>query len=123
MLAAIPVRTRQLLHNNQSLFTFPTPLLYNMIEIDLQGKGGISLDRMYRVLGFWTGIFAVMFFLGDMYTTSLIFFGQTGFFLLLSYLRLSERMYIYVFGAYLTIFFAGFTYWTTFMMVPGAGGH
>ncbi len=42
---------------------------------------------------------------------------------MLSYLKLSERMYIYVFGAYLTVFFAGFTYWTTFMMTPGAGGH
>jgi hypothetical protein len=31
-------------------------------------------------------------------------------------------MYMYVFGAYLTVFFAGFTYWTTFMM-PLGGGH
>lgn len=74
------------------------------------------MDRMYRVLGFWTGIFAVMFFIGDMYTTSLLFFAQTVFFVLLSYLKLTERMYLYVFAAYLTIFFAGFTYWTTFMM-------
>ncbi|MEH7124517.1 MULTISPECIES: DUF2626 domain-containing protein [unclassified Bacillus (in: firmicutes)] len=81
------------------------------------------MDRMYRVLGFWTGIFAVMFFVGDMYTTSLIFFGQTGFFLLLSYLKLSERMYMYVFAAYLTVFFVGFTYWSTFMMTPGVSGH
>jgi len=36
-------------------------------------------------------------------------------------LKLSERMYMYVFGAYLTIFFAGFTYWTNFMM-PLDGG-
>lgn len=81
------------------------------------------MDRMYRVMGFWTGIFSVMFFLGDMYTTSLLFLGQTVFFVLLGYLNLSERMYIYIFGAYLTIFFVGFTYWTTFMMTPGAGGH
>ncbi|MFZ3588133.1 DUF2626 domain-containing protein [Bacillus sp. DJP31] len=81
------------------------------------------MDRMYRVLGFWTGIFSVMFFLGDMYTTSLLFLGQTVFFVLLGYLNLSERMYIYIFGAYLTVFFIGFTYWTTFMMVPGTGGH
>ncbi|SEM28147.1 Protein of unknown function [Mesobacillus persicus] len=81
------------------------------------------MDRMYRVLGFWTGIFAVMFFVGDMYTASLLFFGQTGFFLLLSYLKLSERMYIYIFGAYLTVFFAGFTYYTTFLMGNGPAGH
>ena len=47
--------------------------------------------------------------------------GQTGFFVLLSYLKLTERMYIYVFGAYLTVFFIGFTYYTTFLLVPGAG--
>ena len=81
------------------------------------------MDNVYKMLGFWTGIFAVMFFVGDMYTTSLIFFGQTGFFLLLSYLKLSERMYMYVFAAYLTVFFVGFTYWSTFMMTPGVSGH
>ena len=81
------------------------------------------MDRMFRVLGFWTGIFAVMFYLGHMQTTALLFFAQTGFFVLLSYLKLSERMYIYVFGAYLTVSFVAFTYWSTFMMVPGAAGH
>lgn len=84
-------------------------------------RGGIQLDRMYRVLGFWTAIFAVMFYLGDKGVVSLIFLGQTGFFVLLSYLKLTERMYMYVFGAYLTVFFAGFTYYTTFMMAPGGG--
>jgi len=84
-------------------------------------KEGFLVERMYRVLGFWTGIFAVMFYLGDMFEVSLLFFAQTGFFVLLSYLKLSERMYLYVFGAYLTVFFAGFTYYSTFMMVPGAG--
>ena len=81
------------------------------------------MERMYRVLGFWTGIFTVMFFIGNMYSTSLIFLVQTGFFVFLSYLKLTERMYIYIFGAYLTIFFIGFTYWTTFMMIPGTAGH
>lgn len=84
-------------------------------------KEGFLVERMYRVLGFWTGIFAVMFYLGDMLEVSLLFFAQTGFFVLLSYLKLSERMYLYVFGAYLTVCFAGFTYYSTFMMVPGAG--
>ncbi|WP_050180838.1 DUF2626 domain-containing protein [Domibacillus robiginosus] len=81
------------------------------------------MDRMFRVMAFWTGIFSLMFYLGHMDKTALLFLGQTGFFLLLGYLRLSERMYIYVFGAYLTVFFAGFTYWSTFMMTPGSGGH
>lgn len=79
------------------------------------------MDRMYRGLGFWTGIFAIMFYLGGMDKTALLFLGQTGFFVLLSYLRLSERMYMYVFGAYLTVFFAGFTYYTLFIMPPGGG--
>ncbi|MGV3465929.1 MAG: DUF2626 domain-containing protein [Heyndrickxia sp.] len=78
------------------------------------------MDRMYRVLGFWTAMFTVMFYLLGLDRTALLFLAQTGFFVLLSYLKLSERMYMYIFGAYLTVFFAGFTYYTTFLMVPGA---
>ncbi|NGP43572.1 DUF2626 domain-containing protein [Bacillaceae bacterium SIJ1] len=77
------------------------------------------MERMYRVLGFWTAIIAIMAFLGDLKPMALIFFAQTAFFVFLSYLKLSERMYIYVFGAYLTVFFAGFTYYTTFVFQPG----
>ncbi len=84
-------------------------------------KEGIHMDRMYRVLGFWTGIFAIMLYLGDMEKTALLFLGQTGFFVLLSYLKLSERMYMYVFAAYLTVFMCGFTYYTLFLMPPGGG--
>ncbi|MBS4173530.1 DUF2626 domain-containing protein [Bacillus sp. FJAT-49736] len=78
------------------------------------------MDRMYRVLGFWTAMFTVMFYLLGLDKTALLFLAQTGFFVLLSYLKLSERMYMYIFGAYLTVFFAGFTYYTTFLLVPGA---
>ncbi|WP_156793244.1 DUF2626 domain-containing protein [Fictibacillus macauensis] len=77
---------------------------------------------MYRVLGFWTGIIAVMAYLGDLSNMALMFLGQTVLFVSLGYLNLTERMYIYIFGAYLTVFFVGFTYYTTFMMTPG-GGH
>ncbi|WP_096201232.1 DUF2626 domain-containing protein [Bacillus sp. FJAT-45350] len=79
------------------------------------------MDRMFRVLGFWTGIFAVLFFAGDMYNVALLFFAQTGGFLALSYLNLSERAYVYIFGAYLTVFFVGFTYYSTFLLVPSFG--
>ncbi|WP_170007648.1 DUF2626 domain-containing protein [Bacillus fonticola] len=79
------------------------------------------MDRMFRVCGFWTGIFAVFFYLGDLLEPSLISFGSTAFFVFLGYLKLSERMYVYAFAAYLTVFFAGFTYYTTFVMVPGSG--
>ncbi|MBB6454263.1 succinate-acetate transporter protein [Salirhabdus euzebyi] len=76
------------------------------------------MDRMYRVLGFWTGIFTVMFYVGDMTKTSILFLAQTVLFITLSYLNLSERMYMYIFGAYLTVFFIGFTYYTSFLLVP-----
>lgn len=79
------------------------------------------MDRVFRGLGFWTGIFTVMFFLGGMDKTAMLFLVQTGFFVLLGYLNLTERMYMYVFGAYLTVFFAGFTYYTLFLMPPGGG--
>ena len=79
------------------------------------------MERMFRVLAFWTGIFTVMFFVGDMYVASLLFLVQTAFFLTLSYLNLSERMYMYLFGAYLTLFMIGFTWYSEFILVPGFG--
>lgn len=79
------------------------------------------MDRMFRVLAFWTGIFTVLFYAGDMFKTSLIFLVQTAFFLTLSYLKLSERMYMYMFAAYLTLFFIGFTWYSEFILVPGFG--
>jgi succinate-acetate transporter protein len=79
------------------------------------------MERMFRVLAFWTGIFTVMFYVGDMYTTSLLFLIQTAFFLTLSYLKLSERMYMYLFAAYLTVFMVGFTWYSEFIHVPGFG--
>ncbi|AQQ53003.1 DUF2626 domain-containing protein [Planococcus lenghuensis] len=79
------------------------------------------MDNMFKLMGFWTGIFSVMFYLGDMPEVSLIMLGNTGFFILFGFLNLSERMYMYVFGAYLTVFFVGFTYYTTFIHVAGSG--
>ncbi len=74
------------------------------------------MARMYRVLGFWTAIIAIMAFLGDLHNMAILFFAQTIMFVTLGYLNLSERMYLYLFGAYLTIFMCGFTYWTVFVM-------
>ena len=79
------------------------------------------MSNMYKVMAFWTAIFTIMFYLGDMNQVSLLFLCNTGLFLLLGFLNLSERMYMYIFGAYLTVFFAGFTYYTTFIHTPGAG--
>ncbi|QTM99820.1 DUF2626 family protein [Sediminibacillus dalangtanensis] len=79
------------------------------------------MDRMYRVLAFWTGIFTVMFYIGDMESLAVLFLAQTVFFIAVSYLKLSERMYMYLFGGYCTLFFIGFTYYTNFILVPGFG--
>lgn len=83
--------------------------------------GGYNMDRMFRVLAFWTGIFTVMFYVGEMYDATVLFLVQTVFFVTLSYLKLSERMYMYIFGAYLTIFFIGFTYYSSFLLHPSFG--
>jgi hypothetical protein len=76
---------------------------------------------MFRVLAFWTGIFTVMFYVGDMTMPAILSLVQTVFFLTVAYLKLSERMYMYLFGAYCTIFFIGFTWYTEFILVPGFG--
>jgi len=73
------------------------------------------------VLAFWTGIFAVMFYVGDMTGPAVLSLIQTVFFLTVGYLRLSERMYMYLFGAYLTVFMVGYTWYSEFILVPGFG--
>jgi len=79
------------------------------------------MDRMFRLLAFWTGIFTALLYAGEMYNTALLFLIQTGFFLTLSYLKLSERMYMYMFAGYLVVFFIGFTWYSEFILVPGFG--
>ncbi|SHN11988.1 DUF2626 domain-containing protein [Gracilibacillus kekensis] len=79
------------------------------------------MDRVFRMLAFWTGIFTVMFYVGDMVTMAYLFLAQTIFFLGVGFLKLSERMYMYLFGAYCTVFFIGFTFYTNFILVPGFG--
>jgi hypothetical protein len=74
------------------------------------------MDRMFRVLGFWTLVIALMSLAGDMIPMSLIFFFQTAVFVLLGYMRLSERTYILLFWGYMIISFTGFTYWSFFKM-------
>ena len=46
------------------------------------------MSNMYKVMAFWTGIFAVMFYLGHMPEVSLLFVANTGLFLLLGFLNL-----------------------------------
>lgn len=79
------------------------------------------MDNMFKLLGWWTGIFAVLFFVGGMMPAALLFVANTIFFLLLGFLNLTERMYMYMFAAYLTVFMVGFSYYSIFIHVPGAG--
>jgi hypothetical protein len=74
------------------------------------------MDRMFRVLGFWTLIIGLMALAGEMIPMSMIFFAQTAIFMLLGYLRLSERTYILLFWGYMILSFTGFTYWSFFKM-------
>ncbi|EPD92302.1 hypothetical protein HMPREF1207_00972 [Paenibacillus sp. HGH0039] len=80
------------------------------------GEGEVFMDRMFRVLGFWTLVIALMSLAGEMYPMSMLFFFQTVVFVLLGYLKLSERTYIVLFWGYMVISFTGFTYWSVFKM-------
>lgn len=74
------------------------------------------MDRMFRVLGFWTLVIGLMALAGDLVPMAMLFFAQTAIFVLLGYLKLSERAYILLFWGYMIISFTGFTYWSFFKM-------
>lgn len=77
------------------------------------------MDRMYRVLGFWTLMIATMAFWGDLFKMALLFFGLTAVFVTLSYMQLSEKTYIYLFYGFMFFSFVGFCYYTFFLMPLG----
>lgn len=72
------------------------------------------MDRMFRVLGFWAFIIALMFLAGNMWIPSLLFFAQTIIFVVLGYMRFTERAYMYLFHAYMVISFCGMAGYATF---------
>jgi hypothetical protein len=74
------------------------------------------MDRMFRVLGFWTFVTALMFLAGHMLIPSLLFFLQTIGFVVLGYMRFTERTYMYLFGGYMFLSFLGMVGYATFMM-------
>ncbi|WP_139489981.1 DUF2626 family protein [Brevibacillus dissolubilis] len=81
------------------------------------------MDRMYRVLSFWTLMIALMAFWGELMKMALLFFGLTATFLALGYMNLSERTYLRIFFCFMFFSFVGFTYYTFYGMPPaGAGG-
>lgn len=70
------------------------------------------MARMFRVLGFFTLMIALMALAGNMVEMALLFFFQTAVFGVLSYLNLTERAYLLLFWAYLIVSFTGLSYWT-----------
>ncbi|CAM5786827.1 MULTISPECIES: DUF2626 domain-containing protein [Brevibacillus] len=81
------------------------------------------MDRMYRVLGFWTIAIALMSFWAGLYPMALLFFGLTAFFVALSYMNLTERAYLNIFFGFMFVSFVGFTYYTFFVMPVGPQEH
>ena len=82
----------------------------------MKKERGEPMDRMFRVLGFWTFITALMFLAGHMILPSLLFILQTIGFVILGYMRLTERTYMYLFGGYMFLSFIGMVSYATFMM-------
>lgn len=79
-------------------------------------EGDLQVDRMFRVLGFWTLVIGLMALAGNLMEMALLFFLQTVAFVLLGYMKLTERSYILLFWSYLIVAFLGFTFWTFFGM-------
>lgn len=76
----------------------------------------LQVGRMFRVLGFWTLVIGLMALAGNLVEMALLFFLQTVAFMLLGYMKLTERSYILLFWGYMVIAFLGFTFYTFFGM-------
>jgi len=81
------------------------------------------MARMYRVLGFWTLMIALMAAWAGLTNMALIFFAETAIFVALSYINLSERTYMLLFAAYMVFSFVGFFYYAFFIMPLGGEQH
>lgn len=79
------------------------------------------MQKNVKTLGFWTAVFAILFYVGDMLAVSAFMVVQSLFFVIIAYMNLTERAYIYIFVAYLVLFFAGFSYYSTFVVEPHFG--
>ena len=74
------------------------------------------MARMFRVLGFFTLAIGLMAFAGELVEMAFLFFLQTAFFVILSYLKFTERTYVTLFWGYMVVTFVGFSYWSIFVM-------
>lgn len=68
------------------------------------------MPRMFRVLGFFCLLIALLSLAYGMVEMSLLFFFQAAVFVLLGYMNLSEKAYILTFWAYLIVSTVGLTY-------------
>ncbi|WP_047151534.1 DUF2626 family protein [Aneurinibacillus tyrosinisolvens] len=76
------------------------------------------MARMYRVLAFFCLIIALMALWGALTGMAALFFAQTGMFLALSFVDLSERTYMTIFMTYLLVAFTGFMFYAFFGHYP-----
>jgi hypothetical protein len=74
------------------------------------------MDRMFRVLGFWTFVIGLMFLAGQMYIPAALFAVQTLAFVVLGSLHFTEKTYMYLFGGYMLLSFIGMVYYASFMI-------
>jgi CHASE2 domain-containing sensor protein len=72
------------------------------------------MARMFRVLGFTAFLIALMALAGNLIEMALLFLFQTAAFMLLGYMNLREKTYLFIFWGYLIVSFLGITYWSFF---------
>lgn len=79
------------------------------------------MARMFRVLGFLCGIISLLGFTGgeELVPLTIVFALQTVLFFVLSYMKLTEKTYMYIFGAYMFLAFVGLNYWMFFHPTVG----
>ncbi|SDW06376.1 Protein of unknown function [Marininema mesophilum] len=74
------------------------------------------MDRMFRVLGFWCIVIGLMFMAGHMNILAGLFYFQAALFIVLGYMRYTERTYMLMFGGYMVLSFVGIVYWSFFQV-------
>ena len=56
-----------------------------------------KMDKVFKTLGFWTAIFATMFYVGGMNMMAYFFVAQTGFFRIVGILKINRKnVYVYI---------------------------
>lgn len=77
---------------------------------------GDSLGPHVSGIRFFTLAIGLMAFAGGLTEMALLFFLQTAFFVILGYMKFTEKTYVLLFWAYMILTFTGFSYWTIFQM-------